>query len=54
MGRKNKQANVDDPQDEGGANESTQQDDKTEVQEEEKNGAPQKEEGKYFLDIEMT
>ena len=46
MGRKNKAANVDDPQDEGGANEDTQQDTKTESKEEEKNGA-QKEEGKF-------
>lgn len=46
MGRKNKAANVDDPQDEGGANEDTQQDTKTETKEEEKNGA-QKEEGKF-------
>jgi len=43
MGRKNKAANVDDPQDEGGANEDTQQDTKTESKEEEKNGAPKEE-----------
>ena len=46
MGRKNKSANVDDPQDEGGANEATQQDTKIESKEEEKNGAT-KEEGKF-------
>lgn len=51
MGRKNKNTNVDDPQDEGGATENEQTTTKTEVKEEEKNGA----EGKfYFIYFEMT
>jgi len=50
MGRKNKNANVDDPQDEGGATENDQAPTKTETKEEEKNGA----EGKYSIYFEMT